>query len=94
MDELTKALGQDPQAKKLLENQAAVRRLLNDPEPRKVLQSLQKKNTQRLQAAAKAALNGDPSALQGVLGELARDPQAAKAMNQLDQTLGSAPGKH
>ncbi len=94
MDDFTQALGKDPQARRLLEDQKAVRQLLNNPETRRVLQSLQRKNTQRLQSAAKAALQGDPSALNGVLQELSKDPQAAKAMEDLNQTLNQEPGKH
>ena len=80
-------LGSNPQAKQLLENQKAIRQMLANPETRKVLQSLQKKNVNRLQAAAQSALQGDTSALTGVLQELSADPQAAKAMERLNQTL-------
>ena len=41
----------------------------------------------RLQAAAQSALQGDTSALSSVLQELSSDPQAAKAMEQLNKTL-------
>lgn len=80
-------LGSNPQAKQLLENQTAIRQMLANPETRKVLQSLQKKNVNRLQAAAQSALQGDTSALTGVLQELSADPQAAKAMERLNQTM-------
>ncbi|MCI5499341.1 MAG: hypothetical protein MR419_07440 [Clostridiales bacterium] len=80
-------LGSNPQAKQLLENQKAIRQMLANPETRKVLQSLQKKNVNRLQAAAQSALQGDTSALTGVLQELSADPQAAKAMERLNQTM-------
>lgn len=88
MEDFNQSLGADSQVKRLLADQKAVRQLLNNPETRKLLQSLQRKNTQRLQEAAKSALQGDPSALNGVLQELAKDPQAAKAMEGLDQALG------
>ena len=87
MDDLTKALNNNPQAKQLLADQKAVRQLLNSPETRQLLQSLQHKTAQRLQQAAQSALQGDTAALSGVLEDLAKDPQAAKAMEQLDQTL-------
>ena len=80
-------LSSHPQAKQLLENQKAIRQMLANPETRKVLQSLQKKNVGRLQAAAQSALQGDTSALSSVLQELSSDPQAAKAMEQLNKTL-------
>lgn len=87
MANFTDQLGSNPQAKQLLENQKAIRQMLANPETRKVLQSLQKKNVSRLQAAAQAALQGDPSALTGVLQELSADPQAAQAMERLNQTM-------
>ena len=64
-----------------------IRQMLANPETRKVLQSLQKKNVGRLQAAAQSALQGDTTALSSVLQELSSDPQAAKAMEQLNKTL-------
>ena len=70
-----------------MENQTAIRQMLANPETRKVLQSLQKKNVGRLQAAAQSALQGDTTALSSVLQELSSDPQAAKAMEQLNKTL-------
>ena len=87
MANFTDQLGSNPQAKQLLENQKAIRQMLANPETRKVLQSLQKKNVNRLQAAAQSALQGDTSALTGVLQELSADPQAAKAMERLNQTM-------
>ena len=76
-----------PIPRQLLENQKAIRQMLANPETRKVLQSLQKKNVGRLQAAAQSALQGDTTALSSVLQELSSDPQAAKAMEQLNKTL-------
>lgn len=80
-------LNETPAAKQLLSNQKAIRQLLADPETRKVLSSLQKKNATQLQAAAQSALQGDSSALSVLLQELSRDPQAAQAMQKLDQNL-------
>ena len=83
MQNFADQLSSNPQAKQLLENQKAIRQMLANPETHKVLQSLQKKNVGRLQAA----LQGDTSALSSVLQELSSDPQAAKAMEQLNKTL-------
>ena len=85
MQNFADQLSSNPQAKQLLENQKAIRQMLANPETRKVLQSLQKKNVGRLQAAAQSAL--DTTALSSVLQELSSDPQAAKAMEQLNKTL-------
>ena len=87
MQNFADQLSSNPQAKQLLENQKAIRQMLANPETHKVLQSLQKKNVGRLQAAAQSALQGDTSALSSVLQELSADPQAAKAMEQLNKTL-------
>ena len=75
------------QGLKLLENQAAIRQMLANPETQKLLRSLQKKNAGQLKSAAQSALQGDTAALTQVLNELAADPQAKQAMEQLDQTL-------
>ena len=87
MQNFADQLSSNPQAKQLLENQKAIRQMLANPETHTVLQSLQKKNVGRLQAAAQSALQGDTSALSSVLQELSSDPQAAKAMEQLNKTL-------
>ena len=87
MQNFADQLSSNPQAKQLLENQKAIRQMLANLETHKVLQSLQKKNVGRLQAAAQSALQGDTSALSSVLQELSSDPQAAKAMEQLNKTL-------
>ena len=88
MQNFADQLSSNPQAKQLLENQKAIRQMLANPETHKVLQSLQKKNVGRLQAAAQSALQGDTSALSSVLQELSSDPQAAKAMEQIPNLKG------
>lgn len=87
MASISDQLKENPAAKELLANQKAIRQLLADPETRKVLSSLQKKNSAQLQAAAQSALQGNSSALSGLLQELSADPQAAQAMQQLDKNL-------
>ena len=75
------------QGKQLLENQKAVRQLLADPETKKLLSALQKQNAEQLQAAAQAAMKGDSSALSGVLNQLSRNPETAKAIEKLEKTM-------
>ena len=77
----------NPAAQQLLANQKAIRQLLADPETRKVLSSLQKKNAAQLQAAAQSALQGNSTALSGLLQELSADPQAAQAIQNLGKNL-------
>lgn len=87
MASISDQLKENPAAKELLANQKAIRQLLADPETRKVLSSLQKKNSAQLQAAAQSALQGNSSALSGLLQELSSDPQSAQAMQKLDKNL-------
>lgn len=87
MASISDQLKENPAAKELLANQKAIRQLLADPETRKVLSSLQKKNSAQLQAAAQSALQGNSSALSGLLQELSSDPQTAQAMQKLDKNL-------
>ena len=87
MASISDQLKENPAAKELLANQKAIRQLLADPETRKVLSSLQKKNSAQLQAAAQSALQGNSAALSGLLQELSSDPQAAQSMQKLDKNL-------
>lgn len=87
MASISDQLKENPAAKELLANQKAIRQLLADPETRKVLSSLQKKNSAQLQAAAQSALQGNSVALSGLLQELSSDPQAAQAMQKLGKNL-------
>lgn len=75
------------QVQDLLKSQAALRQALNNPETQKVLRQLQKKDPSQLQAAAQAAMKGDSSGLSGILQELSRNPEAAQAIEHLNQQL-------
>ena len=77
----------DPkQVQDLLQNQA-LRQTLSSPETQKLLGQLKKQNPVHLQAAAQAAMAGDPSALSGLLQTLSRDPDTARAMEDLNRKL-------
>ena len=54
MASISDQLKENPAAKELLANQKAIRQLLADPETRKVLSSLQKKNSAQLERRMKA----------------------------------------
>lgn len=75
------------QVQDLLKSQAALRQALNNPETQKVLRQLQKKDPSQLQAAAQAAMKGDASGLSGILQDLSRNPEAAQAIEHLNQQL-------
>lgn len=78
-------LRSSPEAKQLLENQEAIKKVLSSPDTKKLLQQLQKKDAGKLQAAAKSALQGDSAALSNLVRELSGNPEAARAMEQLNQ---------
>ena len=62
--------------------------MLANPETQKAPSGpCKRKNAGQLKSAAQSALQGDTAALTQVLNELAADPQAKQAMEQLDQTL-------
>lgn len=73
----------DPSA--LGEDRETVRRLLASPEARKVFSALQSQGTDRLRQAAQAAMQGDPTALQGLMQGL--DQDTAQAVESLDRKL-------
>ena len=64
----------------------AIRRLLRQPETRTVLAALKAKDPDQVRAAAQSALQGDAGALDSLLRSLSRDPEARKAMEQLDRS--------
>lgn len=77
----------DQLPQELRKNQAALQQVLNSPDTKKVLAQLQKTDTARLQSAAQSALQGDPSALSGILEKLTGNPETRKAMESLNKTL-------
>ena len=85
MPTLTEQLGETPQGRELLENQAALRKLLASPDTRKVLQLLRERTGEQLQSAARSALAGDPTALQRLAEDLSKDPAGAEAMERLSR---------
>lgn len=77
----------DPrQVQDLLKNQA-LRQTLSSPETQKLLGQLKKQDPAHLQAAAQAAMQGDASALAGLLRTLSRDPDTARAVEELNRKL-------
>lgn len=73
----------DPRA--LGEDRETVRRLLASPEASRVFSALQGHGTDRLRQAAQAAMQGDPTALQGLMQSL--DQDTAQAVEALDRRL-------
>ena len=77
----------DPrQVQNLLQNQV-LRQTISAPETQKLLGQLKKQDPTHLQSAAQAAMQGDPSALAGLLQTLSRDPDTARAVEGLNRKL-------
>ena len=72
-----------PQAAKLLKDRAALEALLRSPDT-KALMEMQERQGEP-QRAAKAALRGDPSQLQGMVGRLMGDPAGAGVVERITQ---------
>lgn len=87
MQKESDSLRSNPQAKQILENKKAIEQVLKNPEAQKVLKQLQQKDSKQLQSAAKAALGGDTTALNKLFQELSGNPEAKKAMENLNDTM-------
>lgn len=74
-----------PEAAELLRRPAELRRLLQSPETRRLIALLQRQGN--LDAAARQAKAGDPSALQSMLSGLSDSPEGAQALGQMQQQL-------
>ena len=75
------------EAQKLINSNASIRQALSSPDAQQILKVLQSKDAARLQAAAQSALKGDSRALSGILGELAKNSDANKAMERLNHIM-------
>ena len=69
----------------LLRQPAELRRLLQSPETRRLIDLLRQRGN--LDAAARAAKGGDPAALKGMLSGLQESPEGAAALEQLERQL-------
>lgn len=72
-----------PQAAKLLKDKAAMERLLRSPDTQALMAMLERQGG--LQAAAQAAMKGDPTQLQSLVNRLTQDPAAADVVERLSQ---------
>lgn len=87
MNHRSDSLADTPQGQNILRNQKAVQALLSKPETQKFFQVLKKKDAEELQAAAKAALQGDASLLNTLMQDLSKNPETAKAVETLSKDL-------
>lgn len=90
MKQLPKDLEQmlnSPEAANLLKNKEAIMALSNSPDAQKFIQLLKKTSGGTLQAAADAAMKGDPSQLSKLVNEVTQSPEGAKAVSNLSQNI-------
>lgn len=70
-----------PQAEKLLRDKAALEQLLRSPDTQALLAMLEHQGG--LQAAAEAAMQGDPTKLQSMVGQVMGDPTGAGVVERI-----------
>lgn len=78
----------NPQAAKLLKDRAAVEQLVKSPDTKALMEMLSRGGG--LKAAAEAAMKGDATQLQGLLDRLMKDPNGAKVVERINQSVTKA----
>ena len=73
-----------PQAARLLQDKAAVEKLIQSPDTKLLMELLSREGG--LKSAAEAAMRGEPAQLQGMLERLMKDPRGAGAVERLSHT--------
>lgn len=73
-----------PQAEKLLKDKAALERLLRSPDTKALIEMLERQGG--LQAAADAAMRGDPTQLQNLVGRVMGDPNGAGVVERIKRS--------
>jgi hypothetical protein len=83
LDEMLK----DPQAANLLKNKRMLQQLVNSPDAKKLVELLNQNGGANLHSAAKAAMNGDASALMSLIQEVMQRPEGAKAVEGINRNI-------
>ena len=73
-----------PQAEKLLRDKAALEKLLHSPDTKALIEMLERQGG--LQAAADAAMRGDPTQLQGLVNRVMGDPAGAGVVERITRS--------
>ncbi len=71
----------------LLKNKKTIQSLANSPDAKKFMEVLRSQNGADLQSAASAAMKGDTTQLNHLLQDLMKNPEGAKAVQNLSQNL-------
>ena len=72
-----------PQAEKLLRDKAALEKLLRSPDTKALMEMLERQGG--LQAAADAAMRGDTTQLQSLVGKVMGNPAGAGVVERITQ---------
>lgn len=82
-----KELLNSEQAKRLMNDQAALHQLQTAPEAKRLMEMLGEQAGGDLEGAANAAAKGSPTQLMGAMQKLLRDPESKKLLEKISQSL-------
>lgn len=77
-----------PEAAALLQNQEALKALLQSPDAKRLMELLSQQNGQQLKQAAAQAGNGDTSSLSAMLNGLSQSKEGRQVMERLQKQIG------
>ena len=81
------ALAGDPKAAQLLQNKELLKRLLDSPDTKKLMQLLSQKGGESLKSAAGAAVKGDASQLQRMVEQVMESREGAQVIGRIRQSV-------
>ncbi len=81
------AFQQNPEAAALLQNQAALKALLQSPDAKRLMELLTQQNGQQLKQAAAKAGTGDTASLSAMLNNLSQSQEGRQLMDRLQKQL-------
>lgn len=84
LDELMK----DPKAAGLLKNRALLQRMLQSPDTKRLMATLNQKFGDQLQHTAQSAVQGDTQALSALAKQVMESQEGARLLQQINQQTG------
>lgn len=81
------AFRQNPEDASLLQDQAALKALLQSPDAKRLMELLTQQNGQQLKQAAAKAGNGDTSSLSAMLNGLSQSQEGRQLMERLEKLI-------
>ena len=82
------AFQKHPEAAALLQNQEALKALLQSPDAKRLMELLSQQNGQQLKQAAAQAGNGDTASLSAMLNGLSQSKEGRQVMERLQKQIG------